>query len=603
MKTKRKGLAAFLLSLCMMIATAAPVFADEETDRINNARNGVLCVQLLYVDDSGNEFLIQNGTGFLISEQTLLTCDHVIRMDDVTKAAASEILGVDFNDPKVNLEIRVVVQRDVTIEATVENANRSEEMDFAVLDLSETIVGKEPLILGDSEALEETERVYALGFPALDQYVQDFTYYTQEDQSVTSGIVGRKMDIDGVPYIKHTAQVREGNSGGPLLNADGEVVGINNMYASDPANAEAGSDSYAIEINEIREVLDARGIAYNGAGGEEAPTPAAPDNPDGENDENTVVNKSELNADLQEAKSISAEAYTEESYNALQDQIAEAESVSGDANASQETVDAVRAGLRDAMADLEEARQTGLGIWLYVIIGVAAAVVVAVIVVIAVMSSKKKKREERERRMKRERISSVPPISGGRSMGEGMPPQTPVSMQDNHHLHSPGAAGSANNAGRQMPPVQTPPLQPGGGFSGSQNPRNVTPFQQMPATDSPETTLLGEGSEGTTVLGAGTAGGAILIRKKTQEKIVVNSAVFTIGKERSKVNYCITGNTSISRTHAQITRRGADYYITDMNSTNCTFVNNVKVAPGQTVMLKEGAVVRMADEEFEFHLG
>ena len=79
MKTKRKGLAAFLLSLCMMIATAAPVFADEETDRINNARNGVLCVQLLYVDDSGNEFLIQNGTGFLISERNPLSMPCIFK--------------------------------------------------------------------------------------------------------------------------------------------------------------------------------------------------------------------------------------------------------------------------------------------------------------------------------------------------------------------------------------------------------------------------------------------------------------------------------------------------------------------------------------------
>ena len=45
MRTKRKGLLAFLLSLCMMLAMAVPVLADEETDKINTARNGVLAVR------------------------------------------------------------------------------------------------------------------------------------------------------------------------------------------------------------------------------------------------------------------------------------------------------------------------------------------------------------------------------------------------------------------------------------------------------------------------------------------------------------------------------------------------------------------------------
>lgn len=78
---------------------------------------------------------------------------------------------------------------------------------------------------------------------------------------------------------------------------------------------------------------------------------------------------------------------------------------------------------------------------------------------------------------------------------------------------------------------------------------------------------------------------------------------FTMGKERSRVNYCVSGNTSVSRCHARITRKGAQYFISDMNSTNFTYVNNSKLMPGQEVMLNNNDVIRLADEEFEFHLG
>lgn len=93
-----------------------------------------------------------------------------------------------------------------------------------------------------------------------------------------------------------------------------------------------------------------------------------------------------------------------------------------------------------------------------------------------------------------------------------------------------------------------------------------------------------------------------MIRKKNNERVVVSGPSFTIGKERSRVNYCISDNTSVSRCHAKLVRRGAQYFITDMNSTNYTFVNGVKVIPGQDVALNDRDMIRIADEDFEFHM-
>ena len=67
-----------------------------------------------------------------------------------------------------------------------------------------------------------------------------------------------------------------------------------------------------------------------------------------------------------------------------------------------------------------------------------------------------------------------------------------------------------------------------------------------------------------------------------------------------KVDYCISDNNTISRTHAQITYKNGEYYITDLKSTNYTYVNGNKVAADQDIKLRNGDKIKLSDEEFEF---
>ena len=57
---------------------------------------------------------------------------------------------------------------------------------------------------------------------------------------------------------------------------------------------------------------------------------------------------------------------------------------------------------------------------------------------------------------------------------------------------------------------------------------------------------------------------------------------------------------SVSRVHARLDVKGGQCFITDMRSTNGTFVNGSRVSPNQEVALKSGDVIRISDEEFEF---
>lgn len=93
-----------------------------------------------------------------------------------------------------------------------------------------------------------------------------------------------------------------------------------------------------------------------------------------------------------------------------------------------------------------------------------------------------------------------------------------------------------------------------------------------------------------------------LVRAKNNEKISVNKPVFRIGKERSYVDYFISDNTAISRSHANIISREGRYYITDTNSTNHTYINGKMIQSNDEVEIKHGTKFCLANEDFEFRL-
>lgn len=558
MKVRRK-LAGFLSVLFLAVSMVMPVQATANqnqtgSEAVNNARNGVLQVNLSYIDKNSVPHVIQGGTGFLIGDESgaeyMITNYHVVNMDSEVKKAASERFHVDFNDSKnINMQVQVVVKRDVMINATI--VNQSSDMDFAILRLEQAIYDRTPLPIDDDDNdLVETMAVYALGFPTAIELVEDTPFYVSSDVNIINGIVSTKTSIDGIKYIRHGATMTEGNSGGPLVNGQGAVVGVNTMGVDD-------TYFYSLQISEVTSVLNALGITYTSETGgsddgqEEEPEESKEEPETSEEPEPVAIDKTELSALVNECGAMDLSTYDDASSSVLEAALADGQIALNNALASQEDIDAAATAITDAKNAL--VKKSGIPLNLLLI--VLAAAVVVIIIVIVVMISKKK-----------------------RIMGDIEP-----------HGNS------------FIPPKPNP----GGGLSGG----TVSSGLSSLGGGSGETSILDSGSEETSLLGSDETsllGGGIpdiaatLVRKKNGEQIQIRKQLFKIGKERVKVDYCISDNNTVSRVHVQITYRDSEYYLTDMKSTNYTSVNGNKLSSGQEVKLHNGDKIKLSDEEFEF---
>lgn len=138
--------------------------------------------------------------------------------------------------------------------------------------------------------------------------------------------------------------------------------------------------------------------------------------------------------------------------------------------------------------------------------------------------------------------------------------------------------------------------------------REVKPTYQEDITQiqTAGTTVLGEG---TTVLGVGTTvlsdttkhSYGKLTRISTQQSIVITVNNFRIGKDESN-SFAIIDNSTISRQHAEIISKEGRFYITDLNSTNKTYVDGIRVKPGSFIEIFDGSRIKLANEDLIFQI-
>ena len=91
-----------------------------------------------------------------------------------------------------------------------------------------------------------------------------------------------------------------------------------------------------------------------------------------------------------------------------------------------------------------------------------------------------------------------------------------------------------------------------------------------------------------------------LIRVLTNEVIEINKPVFRIGKEENCVDYIVTNNVAISRSHIDIISRSGKYFVFDLRSKNKSYINNRVLPAEHEVEIFDGDVLKLANEDFLF---
>jgi len=163
------------------------------------------------------------GSGFFINDEgDLITNFHVV---DQARSIWIQIPSLGKRIIDVNI-VGASPDRDIALVRLTQEGKKIVKREL----------GKIPhLALGNSDLVRRSDEVMALGYPLGQQSLK----------STTGVISGREGN-----FIQMSAPINPGNSGGPLLNGNGEVVGINTAAVMQAQNV-----GYIIPINELRVVL------------------------------------------------------------------------------------------------------------------------------------------------------------------------------------------------------------------------------------------------------------------------------------------------------------------------------------------------------------
>ena len=248
-------LAALLLAMVPLNALAAD-------NPVPKAKQAVVCIVSGIGYQNGKPYTYDGyygtGTGFGVGRsgedaQIFVTNNHVIS-DNQYNPYDQVYIFVD----NANLydESSVVPCRILYADPKV---------DLAIIQAEAPIPGVGTLPLRSAKEIKTGDDVYALGFPAIADELADSNHYTVDDITVTDGIVSRRLQIGGVDYMAHTAKINHGNSGGPLIDTAGNVVGINTLGIADVENADLRC--YAFDIDYAIDVLEQLELPYTKAAG------------------------------------------------------------------------------------------------------------------------------------------------------------------------------------------------------------------------------------------------------------------------------------------------------------------------------------------------
>ena len=232
-----KKVLSVILCIALLLPTVLSVQASGGVPReVMTAAKSVVRILSKYTNGSstGSGFVIKNEPG----EVLVVTNDHVVDGDPYS--------------------ISIWVGEDEMVAAEI--VFTTSEKDLCVLRVKDELDMK-PLKLSREEP-QQGSAIYAVGFPGVGDILSDTAAHTSEEATITDGIISaiRNFTIEqgGAPVklLQVNAAINSGNSGGPLFNAKGEVIGINTYKVNADSQGVFGS----VAVSELWDLLDRRNI-------------------------------------------------------------------------------------------------------------------------------------------------------------------------------------------------------------------------------------------------------------------------------------------------------------------------------------------------------
>ncbi len=239
--------------------------ASDDTDVIETAKNGVVQINCVYKDSDGISHIFKGASGILIGdsekEEYVITSLQRMNPEVEEKNAFLSSVGVGADErERAQLEYEVVIENDITAAASL--VSSSDDLDMAVFKLSQVLFNRTPMKFiyskdGDPNAYNAVDTAYALGFPSPIDYESETIYYSNDRVNKIAGQLSNVITEGDIQFLEHKAEIGENNVGGPLITADGEVIGMNALRTD-------GNYYYAVSSNTIVKVLNGMGIAFDG---------------------------------------------------------------------------------------------------------------------------------------------------------------------------------------------------------------------------------------------------------------------------------------------------------------------------------------------------
>ena len=242
MKRFRIALLFFIVSTLLTIS----VFAAAVPKPVLKANDSVVRIITSYSDGT-----MASGSGFVVSSDKtntyIVTNHHVAVLDNPTY-------------------ISVILNSEAEINASVVASDESR--DLAVMKVAMPL-GMDPLKLS-KESAKKGDGIYVIGFPGDADIFTDNLALNHEDTTITDGIVSalRSVSITGtgkpIDLIQVSAAINHGNSGGPVLDIQGQVVGVSTFTLG----ATSTDINGAVSVTEVVSFLQESGVPFTlGSGG------------------------------------------------------------------------------------------------------------------------------------------------------------------------------------------------------------------------------------------------------------------------------------------------------------------------------------------------